>query len=47
LFIIALTVVVALIMRRFGLQLGVRHDVKSKDARAGAAAGMATAPTTH
>jgi iron(III) transport system permease protein len=47
LFIIRLTVVVALVLRRFGLQLGVRHDMKNRkaDAAAGAPAmGVPAAP---
>ena len=31
LFIVGLTVVVAVVLRRFGLQMGVRHDVKADD----------------
>jgi iron(III) transport system permease protein len=49
LFIVALTVVVAVVLRRFGLGLGVRHDMKSEDkakAKEAAAGSGSEAATT-
>ena len=46
-FIIMMTVGVALVARRFGLQLGVRHDARSRDAARQGAAAPAAAATTE
>jgi iron(III) transport system permease protein len=46
LFIIGLTLVVAVVLRRFGLQVGVRHDMKSEKVAKQAGAPAVAAPAT-
>jgi iron(III) transport system permease protein len=47
LFIVGLTVVVAVVLRRFGLQVGVRHDMKSNKVAEEEAASSVGAPATQ